>query len=174
MNYDIPDKNLFMMCRTLNRKALSALPAEYHIRTCRGDELGLWKGIHFDSVAEAEEYRAFMTKYFEDVYGGKKELFFQKCLFACDENDTPLGTCFAWKAYEHITTIHWFKVIKAQEGRGIGRALLSTVMNGLAQEEYPVFLHTQPSSYRAIKLYTDFGFALLTDPVEAHFLFKWY
>ena len=32
----------------------------------------------------------------------------------------------------------------------------------LAPEEYPVYLHTQPSSYRAIKLYTDFGFSLLT------------
>ena len=28
-----------------------------------------------------------------------------------------------------------------------------------------VFLHTQPSSFRAIKLHSDFGFAFLTDPI---------
>lgn len=38
-------------------------------------------------------------------------------------------------------------------------------MKRIPESDYPVYLHTQPSSYRAIKLYTDFGFALLTDPI---------
>ena len=38
-------------------------------------------------------------------------------------------------------------------------------MQSIPKEEYPVFLHTQPASFRAIKLYSDFGFALLMDPV---------
>ena len=36
-------------------------------------------------------------------------------------------------------------------------------MSELKGSEYPVLLHTQPSSYRAIKLYTDFGFEFITD-----------
>lgn len=51
------------------------------------------------------------------------------------------------------------------ENQGIGRGLLSYVMQTISQEEYPVYLHTHPSSYRAIKLYSDLGFKLLTDPV---------
>jgi hypothetical protein len=47
--------------------------------------------------------------------------------------------------------------------RGIGRALLSIVMQKLEQHDYPVYLHTQPSSFRAIKLSSDFGFSLLSD-----------
>ena len=60
-------------------------------------------------------------------------------------------------------TIHWYKVKKEHEGKGIGRALLSEVMKKAA--EYPIYLHTQPGSFRAIKLYSDFGFVLLLDPV---------
>lgn len=104
-----------------------------------------------------------MQQYFADVYQPREAEFFRKCLFLCDRNDTPVGTCFAWKAYGNVTTIHWYKIRKEYEGHGLGRALLSAVMKDIPEEDYPVYLHTQPGSYRAIKLYTDFGFALLTD-----------
>ena len=165
MENDIPDKNLFMMCKELNTNAISQLPKEYHVRTCRKDELDIWKAMPFDDEESAEEYKGFMTGFFDEVYGDKESLFFEKCLFICDEKDTPVGTCFAWKAYDKITTIHWFKVLKNYEGSGLGRALLSIVMNSIAEKDYPVFLHTQPESFRAIKLYSDFGFALLTDSI---------
>lgn len=76
-----------------------------------------------------------------------------------------MGTCFLWKAYNTIWTLHWFKVLKDYEGKGIGRVLLSIILKSLPEDEYPIFLHTQPSSYRAIKLYSDFGFCLLSDTV---------
>ncbi|WP_235782039.1 GNAT family N-acetyltransferase [Paenibacillus senegalensis] len=106
-----------------------------------------------------------MESYFQEVYADKEDQFYEKCLFVCDSDDRPVATCFAWKAYDAITTIQWWKVLRQYEGQGIGRALLSIVMQSLSDEDYPVFLHTQPSSYRAIKLYTDFGFQLLSDPV---------
>jgi len=161
----LPDKNLFMMCSVLNTAAVRSLPPGFHIRKCREDELGIWMDFPFDDPVEAEKHRGFMTSYFQNVYADKKEVFFDKCLFVCDSEDRPIGTCFAWKAYEKITTIHWFKVLKQYEGLGIGRALLSYVMQGLSASDYPVFLHTQPDSFRAIKLYADFGFSLLSDPV---------
>ena len=42
-------------------------------------------------------------------------------------------------------------------------SLADNFCTDILAEDYPVYLHTQPGSYRAIKLYTDFGFALLTD-----------
>jgi ribosomal protein S18 acetylase RimI-like enzyme len=106
---------------------------------------------------------AFMTDYFTVTYGGKEELFFAKTLFVCDKQDKPIATCLNWKAYDEFNTIQWFKVLKEYEGQGIGRALLSIVMRKLERCDYPVYLHTQPSSFRAIKLYSDFGFSLLSD-----------
>lgn len=161
----LPDQNLFMMCSALNPAAVRSLPPGYSIRKCREDELGIWMDFPFDEPIEAEKHRGYMTSFFRNVYADKKKLFFDKCLFVCDSHDRPIGTCFAWKAYGKITTIHWFKVLKQHEGLGIGRALLSYVMQSLSTGDYPVFLHTQPESYRAIKLYADFGFVLLSDPV---------
>ena len=158
---DIEGCNLFMCCKTLNKNALSEIPEGFTVRPCRKEELDIWYGFPFDH--EPEKYRDYMQQYFKDVYQPREAEFFRKCLFLCDHNDTPVGTCFAWKAYGSVTTIHWYKIRKEYEGHGLGRALLSAVMKDIPAEDYPVYLHTQPGSYRAIKLYTDFGFALLTD-----------
>lgn len=160
----IPDYNLFMMCPTLDRAALREMPAGFALRTCRPEELDLWKAIHFDDEETARANHDYMTGFFDRVYAPRGDLFYRTCLFVCD-GDRPIGTCFAWQAYGSVTTVHWFKVLPAYEGRGIGRALLSHVMQGIQSQDYPVFLHTQPASFRAIKLYADFGFRLLADPI---------
>ena len=149
------------MCKALNRAALTELPAGFFLRNCRPDEFGIWKAMPFETAEQAKEYDGYMTGFFETTYGGKEDVFFAKTLFVCDANDKPVATCLLWKAYDEFNTIHWFKVLKEYEGQGIGRALLSIIMRNLAEKDYPVYLHTQPGSFRAIKLYSDFGFALL-------------
>jgi len=164
---EIPSKDLFMMCEKLNTNALRKLPPQFHFRLCRRDELEIWKEMHLDFSCTPDqrgEYMQFMTDYYNAVYAEKSDLFFQKCLFACNKKDKPVGRCFVWKAYEKINTIHWYKVLKEYENQGIGRALLTAVMKDLKEEDYPVYLHTHPSSFRAIKLYSDFGFCLISDP----------
>lgn len=168
MNEQIPDKNLFMMCTKLNTNAVIELPQNLQVRYCRKNELDIWKGMHFDTLELAIKYDDFMMEYFNSVYLPKGDLFFRQCVFVCDQNDMPIGTCFLWKSYHHVWTLHWFKVVKDYEGKGIGRALLSNVMQSISEDEYPIFLHTQPESYRAIKLYSDFGFSLLSDPVVGY------
>lgn len=160
---EIAGGNLFMMCPRLNENALTDIPDGYHVRPCRPDELELWKTIHFDNPADAEEQKPYMTSYFENVYAPAGDEFFRRCLFLCGTDDVPVGTCFVWQAYGCVTTIHWYKIRKEYEGRGLGRALLSCVMRSVAPEDYPVYLHTHPACCRAIRLYTDFGFSLLTD-----------
>lgn len=160
---EVEDKNLFMMCEVLNPTALTELSSAYSVRNCRRDELDEWKAMHFDSPELAHEFAPFMTEYFHSVYASQESEFFRRCLFVCDSRDTPIATCFGWKSYGHVSTVHWFKVSRRYEGLGVGRALLSIVMRSFGDSDYPVFLHTQPGSFRAIKLYSDFGFACLTD-----------
>lgn len=163
MHEEVAEKNLFMMCAKLNESATSTLPSGFHVRNCKREELDIWKAMPFDDSVLAARYYNFMTKYYNDVYSVNEDLFFKKCLFVCNLDDMPVATCFAWKSYQKITTIHWFKVLKKYEGLGIGRALLSIVMQDLFPEDFPVFIHTHPSSNRAVKLYSDFGFCLLSD-----------
>lgn len=158
---EIPDKNIFMMCEALNPDALAEMPAGFSVRSCRPEELGVWKAMPFDTAEQAAKYDGYMTDFFKAVYGGREAEFFAKTLFVCDARGRPVATCLLWRAYGEFNTIHWFKVLPEYEGRGIGRALLSIIMRDLPEHDYPVYLHTQPGSFRAIKLYSDFGFALL-------------
>ena len=160
---EIPDKNIFMMCESLNENALSTLPKGFHVRSCKREEFSIWKAMPFDNPNEAKEYDQFMVDFFETTYGGREDLFFKHTLFVCNSKDEPIATCLLWKAYGEFNTIHWLKVLKGYEGLGIGRALLSIIMKDLSKAAYPIYLHTQPGSYRAIKLYSDFGFQLLSD-----------
>lgn len=106
-----------------------------------------------------------MTEFFRTVYAPSGERFFSRCLFVRDPRNVPVGTAFLWPAYGRITTLHWFKVKPAYENNGIGRAILSQLLSEASPSDFPVYLHTQPASYRAIKLYTDFGFRLITDDI---------
>ena len=166
---DIPDRNLFMMCEKPNPAAFSEPPAGYHIRPIRKEEMDFWYSVHFDcEEGDISPHIAYMKDYFHRVYEPRKDEFFRRCLVICGEDDVPLGTCFVWRVYDAVQTVHWFKVSKPHEGKGLGRALLSAVLKTVSADGYPVYLHTQPSSFRAIGLYTDFGFSLLTDPVVGH------
>lgn len=84
--------------------------------------------------------------------------FFERCKVVVDERDRIVGTGFLWKLRGKINTLHWIKVDRRCEGHGIGRALLSELLSGA---DGAVWLHTQPSSFRAIKLYADFGFEVI-------------
>lgn len=162
---DIPDLNIFMMCDKVNENAFSNLDNTYYIRNCKKDELDIWKAFPFDNEEDKRNYYQFMNDYFKNVYGKREKEFFDRCLFVCEKKtDKPVSTCFIWKAYNKINTIHWFKTLKEYEGKGIGRALLTYLMKNLNEDELPVYLHTQPSSFRAIGLYSNFGFKIVTNP----------
>lgn len=155
--------NLFMVCRAPERSQFGDVPEGFHLRALREEELPLWEGFPFDGRPDAAQ-RAWMRDYFEKVYAPRRALFFRRCQVVTDGEDLPVATCFLWPAYEgRINTLHWLKVLPAYEGRGIGRGLLSRLLGGLGAQELPLFLHTQPESFRAIKLYTDLGFDLITD-----------
>lgn len=121
---EIADKHLFMMCRRLDQSALRDLPAGYHFRLCRPDELELWKDMQLANVDDAP--RSLMDDYYAKWYAPKGDLFFQRCTFVCDGRDVPVGSAFLWKQYDLYTTVHWFKVLPAYEGRGLGRAFSRT------------------------------------------------
>ncbi|MEZ4621687.1 MAG: GNAT family N-acetyltransferase [Caldilineaceae bacterium] len=120
-------------------------------RLCRAHvaagRAGLWKAMPFDDDYTAEQ-AAYMDEFFRRTYAAQEETFFDRTLVVCDPNDQIVGTCFLWQAYGLFNTLHWFKVIKAYEGRGIGRALLSILFQDVTDADLPIYLHTQPESYR--------------------------
>ncbi|MCL2473322.1 MAG: GNAT family N-acetyltransferase [Alphaproteobacteria bacterium] len=147
--------NLFMQCDAPNRDAFRSLPDGYSFRLCRRDELEIWKRV----VVE-EAYIDNVTDFYEKIYAQHEDEFFQCCMFVCNAADKPVASTLIWKSYGLINTVGWFRVLPEYEGKELGRALLSEIFK---TAQFPIYLHTQPTSARAIKLYSDFGFKLITD-----------
>lgn len=162
---EIPDYNLFLVCKKLNKKAFrEQLKEGYSLRNCREDEFETWKKFPFDTEKEAKEYDTFMQDFFEKNYQKKWELFLKQCKFICDKNDKPVATGFVWKYRDKYMSVHWLKTLKEEEGKGLGRYLLTQILKSVEAKDYPIYLHTQPGSFKAIKLYSDFGFELIKEP----------
>ena len=158
----LPEDNIFMYCNKVNKKAFTILINEYNFRYLYKTELEIWKSLPFDSnYSETHEY--FMTDYYNRVYKIRENEFYDKCIVVCNKNNEIIGSCFLWKLDEKINTLHWLKIKKEYEGKGIGRALISKILENVSKTDLPIFLHTQPGSYRAIKLYGDFGFKIITN-----------
>jgi len=153
----IGNYNLFMVCETPDAGAFRGLPGGYLFRLCGRGELEAWKRI-----VVKEQYVSFVSEFYNKVYSKEEDAFFRRCTFVCETGGAPVASCFLWRAYGTIDTVAWFRVLPAHEGKGLGRALLSEI---LKTADCPVYLHTQPTSICAIKLYSDFGFKLITNPV---------
>ena len=148
--------NLFMQCDTPNQKAFCPLPKGFTSRLCKRDEIIIWKEMWAQG-----KYMDFVNFYYDKVYKPLEDEFLSRCTFAVDENDKPVATAGIWRSYGKISTVMWYHTFPEYEGCGIGRGLLGEV---LKTAEYPVYVHTHPIAHRAVKLYSDFGFKLLTDP----------
>ncbi len=160
------DLNVFMMCGRLNAAALSELPENFNVRPMSVEDLDMWKRFPFDTPEDAKDFEQFMTDFFSSAYGRDQEAFFRSTLFVCDRDGTAVATCGIWRAYDEFTTIQWLKVLPTHEGLGIARALLSVVLTRLRESDFPVYLHTQAGSFRAIKLYADFGFRIIDNRLD--------
>jgi len=153
----IPDGNLFMWCPAPAADAFVPLPDGLVYRPFSPALLEDWISLQQNGSYEERDY---LLDYYHRVYAPLTDRFGERwhLLYA---GETLVASCILWEAYPGYETIHWLKVHPLYEGRGLGRAILTKTLETHSGD---VFLHTQPASFRAIKLYTDFGFSLLTDP----------
>jgi ribosomal protein S18 acetylase RimI-like enzyme len=60
-----------------------------------------------------------------------------------------------------VSSLHWLVMKEQYQGNGLGRALSAAVMNIFAEHDaFPVYIHTQPWSWKAILLYASLGFRI--------------
>ena len=154
----IPFYHIIMRCDRILPMEVK-LPEGYAIRSWQGgDEIG-WGALHvatgdFATVSEAAEY--FMRTYGADL---------DRALFAIAPDGSVVGTVTAWtdpRGESAVRSIHWLAVKEDHQRKGLGKALCKTALKLLRREDNaaPVYLHTQPWSWKAILLYASLGFKL--------------
>ena len=161
VNRTIEYRIIIMRCDTINKSAYVDLHKNYCMERYKNGMEAVWVDIQKaagEFVHETdEEVRSYFLNRFDRV------ALYDKCIFL-KEMDTGkyIGTCIAWEEeWENsiIPVLHWLAVSDEYAGKGIARMIITQVMEMFeAKGKYPIYLHTQPWSYKAIKLYNDFGF----------------
>lgn len=119
----------------------------------------------FNCEQEAENY--FVSTYLTE--NEKRE----NCLFLLNTKKKVIGSCIAWHDMHGdtpVSSLHWLVVEEEYQGKGLGKALCLAVMNIFAkQSSTPVYIHTQPWSWKAILLYISVGFRLQQTDTFSHY-----
>ena len=166
----IPYYNLILRCDRIHTHSVS-LPGNYHFKMYDDGDEKHWAELEceigdFSSVEEAETY--FRRNYCKQIDELKK-----LCVFVVDDKGNVVGSCIAWhdlKDKATVASLHWLVVSPKHQGKHIGLALCQKVMEIFKKSgEFPVYIHTQPWSYKAIFLYTKLGFKIQKTDTFSHY-----
>ena len=166
----IPYYNLILKCNKTSATPIS-LPEGYGFKMYDVGDEKYWAKLEteigdFSSVEEAEMY--FKTNYCNQIDEMKN-----RCVFVVDACGDVVGSCIAWhdlKDNDTVASLHWLVVSPEHQGKHIGLALCQKVMDIFDKHgETPVYIHTQPWSYKAILLYIKLGFKIQKIDTFSHY-----
>lgn len=159
-------KSIIMRCDQIEKSAFLELSSEVEIEFYQKGMEDVWVHVQKRAAEFVKESDEQVKAYFMERYGRKQSELQNRCIFLKDiHKGEYIGTCMAWfeaKGDKIVPVLHWLAVADDYSGRGYARMLITQVM--ILFEKYApgqrIYLHTQPCSYRAIKLYNDFGFCM--------------
>ncbi|MDO4168535.1 MAG: GNAT family N-acetyltransferase [Lachnospiraceae bacterium] len=158
--------SIIMRCDCIQHDAFRELPENVIIEYYKDGMEEIWKDIQKEAGEFSTKTDQETIDYFIDRFGDHKESLKEHCLFLKNKNTQQyIGTCMAWQSYKSamsIPILHWLAVSDTFAGQGFARILITLILQLFENQNpnEPIYLHTQPSSYQAIKLYHDFGFQL--------------
>lgn len=125
----------------------------------------------FDSLEEAENY-------FAASYMQNQALLLSNVRFLLNKEKAVIGSCIGWqdkRKDSYVSSLHWLIVDEKYHGMGLGKALCCEIMNIFAEQgQFPVYIHTQPWSWKAIFLYLSLGFKLQKTDTFANYTNEYY
>ena len=166
----IPLYNTILRCDNYRYKEVN-LPHGFSIVSYKNGYEKAWAELEFsvgdfDSPEEAQNY-------FVKSYTQNQEALLRNVRFLLNEDNTVIGSCIAWqdkRIDSFVASLHWLIVDEKYQGMGLGKALCCETMNIFEEQgRFPVYIHTQPWSYKAIFLYLSLGFKLQKTDTFSHY-----
>jgi GNAT superfamily N-acetyltransferase len=160
----IPYKNVIMKCDHPVMVEAN-LPVGYKFAHFKpGSEAG-WASLEYeigDFISFDEALYYFRQRYMFDLDELRK-----RCILVENAGGQIVASCLAWydnRQAKRVGSLHWLVVYPDHQGLGIGKVVLLRTMQIFASlDEFPVYLHTQPWSFKAIVLYLKYGFSLMKE-----------
>ena len=154
------DPRIVMVRYDMRTIPFHALPEGFSLRPMCVRDISLWTDIWRD----VEDSNVIGDTLFENAFGCDWDEIGRRCFIVSDSFGRSAGTISAWfeksfAGFENWGRIHYVAVRRAYQGRGLGRGMLSSAMNVLADLGHNrSFLVTQTYRHTAIRLYLDCGF----------------
>lgn len=154
----IPYYDIIMRCDRILPMEIK-LPEGYAIRAYQPGDENAWGALECaigDFSSREEALALFSERYLADASQA------ERILFAIAPDGRIVGSAIADNRADHVRTLNWVVVDEQHQRKGLGRALCQTALRLLRREDnsLPVYLHTQPWSWKAILLYIGLGFKL--------------
>ena len=164
----IPFHNLILRCDKYPFRQIQ-LPVGYTIVPYEKGLEADWARLEC-AIGDFATYEE-AVRYFAEKYIVENDS--EKIIFLLDDTGQTIGSCISWtdeRYGEKVNSLHWLIVNDAYQGKGLGRALCTEAMNRFYLcNQKPIYIHTQPWSWKAIMLYISLGFRLQkTDVFSAY------
>ena len=164
----IPFHHIIMRCDRILPMEVK-LPEGYSIRAYQPGDENVWADMECaigDFPSREAALSLFTERYLADAS------LVERILFAIAPDGQIVGSAIADNRADHVRTLNWLVVDEQHQRKGIGKALCKTALKLLRREDNaaPVWLHTQPWSWKAILLYVSLGFKL--QPKETFYTYE--
>ncbi len=149
-----------MLHNDISQCPVFPLPSGYTLRNFSDGKQSDWATIEtaageFDTVEVALER-------FNNEFGQHIKQFSERSLFLLNTKGTFIGTGTAWYTDdfegEEYGRVHWIGIHPDYQGKKLAKPLCSAIIDILKHYHAKAFLTTQTTSYKAVKIYLDFGF----------------
>ncbi|RKN86988.1 GNAT family N-acetyltransferase [Paenibacillus ginsengarvi] len=164
---------------TMKRSHLLHIPSAellegYSIRPFVSGDEAHWARIECLSGEFKTEEEA--LRHFRKEFGEHIAEMESRCLFVVDQDGLPVGTTTAWYGTfdgRPIGRIHWVAVIPDHQGRKLAKPLFTEALRTLALFHEEAYLTTQTTSYKAVGMYLNYGFAPVHQKPECREGWAW-
>ncbi|MBR6570458.1 MAG: GNAT family N-acetyltransferase [Clostridia bacterium] len=145
-----------------------ALPEGYRFVFYQPGDRDAW----IDIEISARELKDFSegVRVWQQYYGHVEDTLYNRMLFIENEKGEKVATATAF--YDETLPpergqVHWVAVRRGHQGRGLARPLIAQVLRVMKQRGHSeAMLHTQTTTWVAVRLYLEFGFRPMKENAE--------
>jgi len=150
-----------------------ALPPGYLLRGFQPGDEERW----FRLQAAGDHLNEITRDLFQRQFGADETLLAERQYYLTDAGGSAIGTGTAWFndnfQGEKFGRVHWLAVLPEHQGRGLGKALLTSLYRRLRELGHErAYLTTETVRLAAISLYLRFGFEPLIRGEAEHALWE--